>query len=508
MVKQLAPAIGRGAARRVRFVPPSPGDNPYAFLEDRLLRHDPVAVKTVKILAAIWAYFRIEAPGGGPVPAKRISARTGIHHTDCRQIAAVWAGIIFNREIRRVDWNGDSLAPPAPLMETLDSIALIADFNRPLSAPCPPKNGGTTNQSRPPEVPPGRNLSGGGGADKQEELARLIKDKNKSVEEALLELFRGSSHWAGTQRPAASDLSPSSPHAAAAALSALVCRETTTAFERRQLARAHLKGSARLTVYPMPTGGRFVGRTRIGAVDLDGDGDRLQDALKLMDALKAHGQSGYISRSWTWGCFHIWVFFCSWLPAQKVARFLERLCTTAGVGSAEIRPSGGGLLARTGGPGQLGIAIPFFGDGGHSGDRCQIIDPASLRPIPLPDFLSHVDLNPAPPEVPDPTPSTRLGRCLAWAEAEDHRTAEAMADAWPGTSEGEVQEAPNGLDKAGRNALALSLAGALARRFGIIGNDALPLLRTFNEIKLIPPLPDKEVQKICKQAATYAARRP
>jgi len=217
---------------------------------------------------------------------------------------------------------------------------------------------------------------------------------------------------------------------------------------------------------------------RLGVVDLDGQGDRLKDALAIMKRLEEEGLVAYLARSWTNGRFHVWLFFGAWLPAGKVRRFLKAVLESLNI-VGEVRPSG---EPSGDGPGQSPIALPFFGAFSPLGPngRCPIIDPDNLAPLPLEYFLEHMEQNAAPPEL---RPAKRVKG--PWRPGPSPAVSQ-LEETWPSVGEGEAHLSKTGKLLGGRDDAAISHAGELMAR-GIRGPEALEILERW-DAQNRPPL--------------------
>jgi len=143
----------------------------------------------------------------------------------------------------------------------------------------------------------------------------------------------------------------------------------------------HLGGRTSLGIYPLLNNGAC------GWAAIDLDRDDLRGAVRLFEALRDLGMNAglYIERSKSKG-FHVWMLFDSPVGARDVRRLCRAALRQAGL-AAEIFPKQDALDGET----RLGnyVHLPYFGGDNRDGRR-MVIDPATLRPLPLAVFLDSV----------------------------------------------------------------------------------------------------------------------
>ncbi len=169
--------------------------------------------------------------------------------------------------------------------------------------------------------------------------------------------------------------------------------------------RRHLKGELSLGVYPLLDDGTCSWI----AADLDQPGtapwhngpNDAMPALTLMEALGHYGanQGLFLEKTKSKG-WRVWLFFSAPVPARHVRRLFHAALGRAGLpSSVEIFPKQDFVSKSTpDNPFPVGnyVHLPYF-DGRPSGDRGGrvMVDPKTLAPIPLEEFLGHLQVFPA-----------------------------------------------------------------------------------------------------------------
>lgn len=487
---------GPGAAdskrRSAHFIGPTPGPDPFRELVQRM-GDGACGTKTYRIVAAALLYLATVKPGGGRIPHTTIARVCGSHHTDVRQVLDRWAGVLFNQMLKGVDAQGRPSAasyrvdPRPPGHESSDEVRQASPGVGPVPlGGCGQDAGSSTSR------PHGRGAPSG---DKE-----TLSGEDFSA-------IRAPGHSGPAYTSYNHHYHPPSTSGCAAEFGALFAGDqislgmdlpsgrpfrSVTYTAPGKLLRTlgwHLEGRARVHLYPIRTHPPYQGCVKLGVFDLDGD-DRLADAERLLAALASRGTTAYLERSLSGG-FHLWFFLSAWAHAGTVHRWMKSILRAEGI-RAEVRPSNAEIPSGSH-PGQMAIALPFFGDGGSCGDTCRIVDPYLLSPVPLGTFLEKVELN--DPNVLSKSRSTTSSPPYFSVPSLSipFSDLESLVNSWPPIRKGESHTARNGKVKGGRNDAAVAHVGELAAR-GLRREEILPYLERWNAT-CIPPLSDSELRR-------------
>lgn len=480
--------------RNTRMVYPNPGFHPFRELMARIDDGD-IGDRTFSAVAAAALYFALFRGTGGKVPHTKLARMLHMHHADVKAILDAWAGVIYNALVKGVDFEGNPQSNYGTLAPVSRPLGQQRRFGYESGVGCVPLDDGDSwpprmDTSRPggnpprateTEAPPTIALRHDSGPAVSSPLSTPYRNEMGTREGRLLEIFKGDRLHMFIDIPSRCSATKR------------VAPEKVAKLWADGL-KSHLAGKARLGFFPISMHPQSTNKVKVGVVDLDGEG-RLNDALAVVEACTSYGLVAYLERSHTDG-FHVWLFFSRWLHAGYVHRFLNRMLDQIKV-AAEVRPSCPEVLAGDG-PGQLSICLPYFGDGGPQGDQCRIIDPDTLRPIPLEAFLDHVEFNEEVPTLPAPAKRCRSTTSAVRVETPSTEEVAKIANGWPAVGEGEVHQAPNGKMKFGRTQAAIGHAGELAA-MGVTGNRALTALTLWNTRNL-PPLHDRALDQMVKYA--------
>ena len=169
--------------------------------------------------------------------------------------------------------------------------------------------------------------------------------------------------------------------------------------------RRHLEGRVSLGIYPL----RRDGAVKWFAGDIDRN--EPEHALGLAEAFRQLGLTSgvYVERSKGKG-FHVLVLLDHWLPARDVRLAAKEALRIAGLPvGTEVFPKQDRLTDET--PWGNYLNLPYFGGDNPQGRR-MIINPLTLAPWPLEDWLASVQLFPtdALPHVLDNLPDADRGK--------------------------------------------------------------------------------------------------
>jgi hypothetical protein len=479
----------RRGSRSTKMVYPGVGPNPFRELREGM-DDEGVGSRTYAVTAMVLSHYLLFLPGGGHIPHTKIARLLGLNHEDVKAIVEVWAGVIFNHLVRKTgdgkveatlpspssswasaqsDLEGEDNSCAFSVIDATASSAQLGGLYTSCSSAQKVEWNGLTdsvgaylNHSEIPAQSPALSTS------------YIIKrnDSLGDLAERFRTVFVGNRSWLCANKPDGDHRIWQLPKGCEG-------RDLQNALED------HFEGSQRLSIFPISGDPSSYQEVRFAAIDLDGE-DRLQDAARLLDRLEALGVVAYLEKSFSDG-YHIWIFFSGWNHAGNVRRFLERLLAEEHT-HAEIRPStnefGGGD-----GPRQKAIALPYFGDGGPNGDQCRILDRDTLRPIPIENFLNHIEFNDRVPLLPVPSRNEYHTKVLHLNAVPSLTSIAQLVASWPAVSQGEYHLSASGKPKGGRDEAALAHAGELAAR-EIFGAEALRHLSQWNSTNA-PPLTEK-----------------
>lgn len=491
-MRKAGPGVTISKRAATHFIEPTPGPNPFKELLQRM-DDGACGSKTFRIVASALLYLSTVKPQGGRIPHTTIAKISGGHHADVRQVLDSWAGVLFNQMLKGIDAQGkpstatyhltpcpcgqgtDSKEPKSLSGGTLGAMTTGGQGPR-LSTSCPPGQGDSSE---------GDDALSGEGYDctvlpgHSEPLYTSYNTKNYSrstldYAASLAALFSGDQNSIGMDLPSDRPFRPVADISPKKIMRTLVW---------------HLDGRVRFHLYPIRTRHPYQGCVKLGAFDLDGP-DRLADAERLLAALASRGVAAYLERSLS-GAFHVWFFLSTWTHAGTVHRWMKSVLRAESI-VAEVRPSTPEIGSGPH-PGQMAIALPFFGDGGDSLDICRVLDPYLLSPIPLDTFLEKVELN-DPGALLKARSTTKPQQYASVPSFSIPCTdVESLVKSWPPIREGEIHTAKNGKVKGGRNDAAVAHAGELAAT-GLSCEEILPYMERWNAT-CIPPLGDSELRR-------------